>query len=98
MSIPVSDVAIGFEYIAGDDQMRVVIGCSSECKVVYAYKGKSPTQKYSNRQKSSLDRFAKACSKKIGQLSSKQLQQIIQDCNGQNAIVPGETCCLAKKT
>lgn len=94
MPISKSDVVIGGKYKTPNNQERVVIGCNAECKVVYASRGGNVKNEFDNRNASSLDTFADACDEKIGQLSDEELQQIIKKCNGENAIVVGENCCL----
>lgn len=96
MSINESEVVIGGKYKTENNQERIVVGCSSDCKVVYASRGGYAKNVFDHRDASSLDRFAEACSEKIGQLSPGELKEIIETCNAQNA-VGGGNCCLSKK-
>jgi hypothetical protein len=95
MPISEAEVVIGGKYRTENNQERVVVGCSSDCKVVYASRGGNVKNSFDHRVASSLSRFADACSEKMGQLSPDELQDVINECNAQNAIGGGD-CCLQK--
>lgn len=95
MPINASEVVIGGKYKTKNNQERIVVGCNSDCKVVYASRGGNVNNKFDNRVASSLDSFSEACSEKIGQLSPEELQEVIETCNAQNAVGGGD-CCLSK--
>jgi len=95
MPINKSDVVIGGKYRTENNQERIVVGCSADCKVVYASRGGNVQNAFDNREASSLTRFAEACAEKIGQLTADELQEAIEACNAQNAVSGGE-CCLQK--
>jgi hypothetical protein len=95
MPIDQSTVQAGWLYKTPNNQERVVLGCNADCKVVYASRGGNVQNAFDHREASSLKRFAEACSERVRQLSSDELQSIIQLCNASSVIVPGETCCFA---
>lgn len=95
MPINKSEVIIGGKYKTENNQERIVVGCSTDCKVVYASRGGNVKNEFDHREASSLDRFAEACSEKIDQLSPDELQEVIEKCNAQNAVGGGD-CCLSK--
>ncbi len=96
MSINESQVVIGGKYKTENNQERIVVGCNSDCKVVYADRGGNVKNEFSNRNASKLSTFAEACSEKIDQLTDSELSEIIETCHAQDTIVAGEQCCLEK--
>lgn len=94
MPIDQSAVQVGWLYKTTKNQERVVLGCNSDCKVVYASRGGNVQNAFDHREASSLERFAEACSERVKQLSSDELQVIVQLCNASPVIVSGETCCF----
>jgi len=92
MSINKSEITIGGKYKTPENQERIVIGCNTDNKVVYASRGGNVKNRFDHREASSLNRFAEACSEKIGQLSENELAEIIKICNGLDAISGGENC------
>ena len=61
-------------------------------QVVYASRGGNVQNEFDHRNASSLKRFADACSEKIGNLTTAELNEVIEKCNAQNTIGGGESC------
>ncbi|MFA6290506.1 MAG: hypothetical protein WC637_01920 [Victivallales bacterium] len=88
MPIKMSDIEVGREYKAGNNQDRVVLGNAKKgrSKIVYASRSGKPGNSYNFRIVSEKGRFAKACYK-IGQkLSAMNLKEIIEDTNASSLI------------
>ena len=96
MPITQSDVETGWLYKTPNTQERVVLGCSADCKVIYASRGGNAQNASDHREMSSLERFTKACSQKVRRLSAAELQNVIELCHAQGAVVLGEVCCFSK--
>lgn len=90
MPIDKSAVQAGWLYKNANNQERVVLGCDSDCKVVYASRGGNVQNAFDHREVSSLERFAEACSERVRQLTQAELQSIIESCNAGSVIVPKE--------
>lgn len=96
MPIEQSAVEAGWLYKTPNNQERVVLGCNSDCKVIYASRGGNVQNAFDHREASSLERFAEACSEKVRQLTADEMQKIVASCNASSVIVSGETCCFVK--
>jgi len=86
MPINESEIIVGGKYKTPNNQERIVVGFTSENKVVYASRGGNVKNEFDHRNTSALSRFAEACSGKIGQLTESELQEAISACNAQKEI------------
>ncbi len=92
MTINEIDVIIGGKYKTPNNQERIVVGCNSDCKVVYASRGGNVKNEFDHRDAAPLSLFAEACSEKIGELTTDELSEIIEKCNAQTVIDGGTSC------
>ncbi len=96
MAISEKDVQVGWEYQAGDDQDRVVLGCDGQGKVVYASRGGRVKNPYTQRQAAALGTFAEACNTPVRQVPKDEFDEIFAACNAQHAVVAGSESCFSK--
>lgn len=96
MPIDQNAVQLGWLYKTENNQERVVLGCNSDCKIVYADRGGNVKNAFDHREASSLERFANACSETVRQLTEAELTEIIALCHAASVVVPNETCCFTK--
>lgn len=86
MPINESEIIVGGKYKTPNNQERIVVGLTSENKVVYASRGGNVKNEFDHRNTSSLSRFSEACSEKIGQLTDSKILEALSVCNAQNEI------------
>lgn len=96
MAIPEKDILVGWEYQAGDEQDRVVLGCDDKGKVVYASRGGRVKNQYTHRQAASLGTFADACTARVRQLPKDEFDTIFEACHAKHVVVPDSECGLGK--
>lgn len=94
MPIKITEVQVGWIYKTPNNQERAVLGCNSDCKVVYASRGGYVQNEFIHREASTIERFAEACSEKVKELSDKELKNIIISCNASNVIIKDSICCF----
>lgn len=78
MPIKISEIKVGYEYKACENQDRVVLGFTEEGKVVYVSRGGGRQNPYKDRVICKKERFAKACYEIVGKIKKKTLDYIIQ--------------------
>ena len=86
MPIKETQIAIGYEYQAGNNQDRVVLGYTKDMRVVYATRGGNKKNPYDHRYTSKKETFAKACYARGAKLKPLALKQIIQNTHADSVI------------
>jgi hypothetical protein len=94
--LDLNEIEIGGEYATENNQHRVVLGCSKDCKIVYVSRGGNVQNGYNTCTESSLELFASVCERKLRQVPPKEFEKIFNK-NKCDKVQQGSNCCLNKK-
>lgn len=93
MPIDQNQLSIGTVYSTVNGQYRVILGCDSQGRLVYASKsGLIASQTYNRRNACQASRFCKSCNAVVGKMPSSELQTVIQNVNAAAALTNGQGC------
>jgi hypothetical protein len=93
MPINHNQLSIGTVYSTVNGQHRVILGCDSQGRVVYASKsGLITSQTYNRKISCQTARFCKNCNAIVGKMPLPQLQLVIQNVNAATVLSKGLGC------